>query len=100
MPFQVEGAFLTEVALALVSSVCEGGVEVHLFLCGSSMSADSLRCHLGRERIRPFDFDKALLGVFPLQCSPFYALETQHSVSSLLGHMRVVAASHMALTVL
>jgi hypothetical protein len=59
--------FLAEVALALElalelaldSAVCVGWAEVHLFLCVSSMSADTLRCHFGKEGIQASGFDEA-----------------------------------------
>jgi len=70
---------------ALGSAHCVSRVEVHLFLCISSESADSMRCHFGKEGSRTFGFDEALPGVFVLQPSPFYAQETQHPAASLLG---------------
>jgi hypothetical protein len=59
--------FRAEVALALESApesaqdsaVCVSQAEVHLFLCVSSASADSLRCHVGKEGIQAFGFDEA-----------------------------------------
>ena len=57
----------------------------------SSMSADSLRCHFGKEGSRTLGFDKALPGVFVSQPSPFCAKETQHHASVLLGPRRVVS---------
>ena len=54
-------------------ALCVGRVDVHLFLCVSSMFADSLRCHFGKEGGRTFGFDKALPGVFVSQPSPFCA---------------------------
>jgi hypothetical protein len=62
-----------EVESALESALCVGQVEVHLFLCVSSMSVDSLWCHSGKEGTRIFGFDEALPRVFVLQLSPFYA---------------------------
>jgi hypothetical protein len=35
------------------------------------VSADSLRCHFGKERSQTFDYDEALPGVFVSQPSPF-----------------------------
>jgi hypothetical protein len=64
---------------------------VHLFLCVSSVSADSLRCHFGKEGSRAFGYDEALPGVFVSQPSHFYAQETQHPASSVLGPRRVVS---------
>ena len=46
-----------EVSSAWKSAVCVGRVELHLFVCVSSMSANSLRCHFGQEGIRPDDVD-------------------------------------------
>ena len=60
---------------ALESAVCVGRVEVHLFLCVSSVSADSLRCHFGEERSRQLGFNQALLGVIVSQPSAFCAQE-------------------------
>jgi hypothetical protein len=76
---------------ALESALCVGQGEVHLDLCVSSVSADSLRCHFGKEGSRVFGYDKALLGVFVSQPSPSYAQETQHPTSSLLGPWIVVS---------
>jgi len=61
------------VELALESALCVGRVEVHLFPCVSSMSADSLGCHFGNEGSRPFGFDEALPGVPVSQPSPVCA---------------------------
>jgi hypothetical protein len=66
-------ACLAEVESALESALCVGRVEVYLFLSVSSMSADSLRCHFGKEGSRTFGFDEALPGVFLLHTSPFCA---------------------------
>jgi hypothetical protein len=88
--FQIELAFWAEDVSALLLSVCIGGVEVHLFLYSSSMSADSLQCHFNREGIHQFDFDEALLGVFLSQPLPFYDQVTQHPTFSLFGPQRVV----------
>ena len=46
-------------ALALESAVCFGRVEVHLFLCVSSRSAENLRRHLGKDGIWPGGFGEA-----------------------------------------
>jgi hypothetical protein len=62
-----------DVELALESALCVGRVEVHLFLCISSVSADSLRCYFDKEGSWTFGFDKALPGVFVSQPSPCYA---------------------------
>jgi hypothetical protein len=76
---------------ALESALCVGWVEVHVFLYVSSMSADSLWCHVVKEGSWPFGLDEALLGVFVSQPSPFCAQETRHPASSLLGPRRVVS---------
>jgi len=78
------------VDLALESTLCADRVEVHLFLCISSESADSLWCHFGKEGSWTFGYDKALPVVFVSLPSPFYAQETQHPASSPLGPWRVV----------
>jgi len=85
-------ACLAEVESALESALCVGQVEVHLFLCVSSMSADSLRCHFGKEGCRTFGYDEALPGVFVSQASPFCAKETQHPASCLLGPRHVISS--------
>jgi hypothetical protein len=55
------------------------------------MSADSLRCHFGKNGSQTFGFDEALPGVFVLQPSPSCAKETEHPASSFLGPRRVVS---------
>jgi hypothetical protein len=55
------------------------------------MSADCLRCNVGKEGSRMFGFDEALPGVFVSLSSPFYAQETQHPASSLIGPPLVVS---------
>jgi hypothetical protein len=75
--FWVEAVFWAEVPPVLV--------EVRLFLCTSSVSADSLLCHFGIEGSHLFDFYKPLPGVFLSQPSPFGDQETQLLASSLLG---------------
>jgi len=82
---------VVEVESALASALCVGRVEVHLFLSVSSVSADSLQCHFGKEGSRTFGFDEVLLGVFVSQPSPCCAQETQHPASFLLGPRRVVS---------
>ena len=57
MAFKAELAFWAEVASALESAVSISRVEMHQFLCVSSMSADSLQCHFGKKSIRPAGFD-------------------------------------------
>jgi len=51
--------FRAEVASVLVSAVSVGWVEVNLFLCTPSKSAEFFRCRFGKEGIRQFGFDKA-----------------------------------------
>jgi hypothetical protein len=65
-----------EVELALESALCVGQEEVHLFLCVSTVSADSLQCNFCKKGSRTFGYDEAMPGVFVLQPSPFYAQET------------------------
>jgi len=76
---------------ALESALCVGRVEVHLYLCVSGVSADSLRCHLGKEGSWAFSVDESLPGVFVSQPSPVYDQETHHPASSLLGPQCVVS---------
>ena len=84
-------ACLAEVESALESAHCVGRVEVQLFLWVFSVSADSLRCHFGKEGSQTFGFDDALPGVFVSQPSSFCAQETQHPASFLLGPRHVVS---------
>jgi hypothetical protein len=63
------------VELALELALCDRRVEVHPFLCISSLSKDSLRCNFGKEGSRIFGFDEALPGVFVSQPSAMYAQE-------------------------
>jgi hypothetical protein len=60
-------------------------VKVHMCLCASSITADPLLCHFGKQRSSPFDFHQLLLNVFLLPLSSFDAQETQLLTSSLLG---------------
>ena len=64
-------ACLAEVESALESALFIGRVEVHLFLCVSSVTANSLRWHFGKECSQTFGHDEALPGVFVSQPSPF-----------------------------
>jgi len=84
-------ACLAELESALESALCVRRVEVLLFLSLSSVSADSLQCHLGKEGSWTFSVNEALPGVFVLQPSPFSPLETQHPASFLLRPWRVVS---------
>jgi len=77
--------FRDEMASILVSDVFVGLLEVHLFLCASSVFADSLLCHFGKEGSHPCGFHERLLGVILSEPPPVYAKETQLPTSSLLG---------------
>jgi hypothetical protein len=66
-------------------------MEEYLCLGTSSVSADSLRCHVGREDSQTCGFDEALLGDSLSLPSLFDAKETQHPVSSLLKPGREVS---------
>jgi hypothetical protein len=55
------------------------------------MSADSEQCHVGKEGSQTCASDEPLPGVFLPQPSPFYAQETKHPTSSLLGPQHVVS---------
>jgi hypothetical protein len=68
--------YQTELALDLESAVGVGRVEVHLFLCISSMWADSLWWHFGKEGCQICGVGETLLGVFESQPSPVYAQDT------------------------
>jgi len=52
-------AFQAEVVSALEAAVCLGQVDVHLSVCDSSVTADSLWCHFGNEDILPCGFHEA-----------------------------------------
>jgi hypothetical protein len=60
-----------ELGSALESKLCVAWGDVNLFLWVSTVSAESLRCHFGKEGSRMFGFDEALPGVFVSQPSPF-----------------------------
>jgi len=51
--------FRAKVPSVLLSAVSFGLVEVHPCLCTSSMSADSVVCHFGKEGSRLFHFSEA-----------------------------------------
>jgi hypothetical protein len=55
------------------------------------MSADTLQSHFGKDGSQPCGLDEALPVVFVLQPSTFYAQQTQHPASSLLGPRHMVA---------
>jgi hypothetical protein len=73
----VQVVFRAKVALVVV--------EEHLCLCVSSVTADSLLCHFGKEGSHLCDFHESMLGVFLLSPSPSHAQENQFLASSLLG---------------
>ena len=81
-----------EVESALESALNVRRVEVHLFHCVTSVSADGLRCHFGREGSWTFGYDEALPGVIVSQPSHLGAQETQHPASSRLGPQRMVSS--------
>jgi len=91
MPSAGKVAFHVELPSTMELAGCVGQVEMHLFLCISRVSADSVRCHFGKEGIRPSRFDEAWRGVGILQPSPSYAPETQHPASSVLESLRKVS---------
>jgi len=66
-------------------------VEVHLFLCTSSKSVDSVLCHCGNEHSRPFDYHETLPGVFLSKTPPRYAPDTEHPASSPVELRRTVS---------
>ena len=70
-------AFWAEVALVVE--------EVHLCLCASSVSAESLLCHFGKEGSRLFDFHEPLPGDILSQPSRCYARGSHQPTSSLSG---------------
>jgi hypothetical protein len=76
---------------ALESALCIRWVVMVIFLCVSSMSADSLWCHFGKEASRTSGFNEALPGVFVSPPTPFDAQETQHCATSLVGPRCVVS---------
>ena len=63
--------------MAFWAEVAPVVVEVHTCLCTSSVSANSLLCHFGKEGSHPFDFHELLPDVIVSQPSPCYARETQ-----------------------
>ena len=75
---------------ALESALCVGRVEVHLFHCVASESADSLGCHFGKDGSRTLGFDEALPGVLVSPPSVFHAQETQHPADSHHGPRCIV----------
>jgi len=85
---------------ALESAVCIGQVEEHLFICITSMSADSVGCYFGKKDIRLCGFDETSHGVFQLHPLPIYAQEPQHTTSSLFGSRHEVSWSDIACALL
>jgi len=71
------------------SALCVGWGEVYLLLWVSSVSADSFRCHFGKEGSRTFGYDEALPVVFVSQLSPLYTqkLKTPILLFSDLGEL-------------
>jgi hypothetical protein len=86
-----EVGFRAEKMSALELAVYVGWVEMHLFICISSVSVDFLRRHFGKECIRPCGFDEALLRVFLSLPSTVYAQNTQQRTFSFLGLQREVS---------
>ena len=84
MVIQAEMALLAEVASDMVSDICVGLVQEHLYLCYSSVSVDSLLSDFGKDNSHLIVSDVLELGVFQSQHSLFYAQETQHPDSSHL----------------
>jgi len=78
------------------ASVAPVMVEVHLCLCASSVSVDSLLCHIRKEDCCLCDFHEPLPAVFLSQLSHCYAWQPQHPASSLLGLRRQVSWSAVA----
>jgi hypothetical protein len=72
------------------SALCAIQMAVHLFRCVSSMLADSLCYHFGKEGSRAFAFDKVLQCINISQLSPVYAQETQLTDCERLGPWCVV----------
>jgi hypothetical protein len=56
---EVPSALESVLESALDSTFCVGWADVHLILCHSRASAESLRCHLDKEGIRASGFDEA-----------------------------------------
>jgi hypothetical protein len=81
--FRVEAAFQGEVPPVLM--------KVRLFLCASSVFADTLICHFGMEGSRLFDLYKPFPGISLSQPSPVDDQVTQLLAFSLLGLWRKVS---------
>jgi hypothetical protein len=79
-----ESALESALETAVESVVCVCWVEVHLYLCVSSVSPDILGCHFDKEGICQCDFDEASPGVLLVQPSTCYAQETPHPACFLL----------------
>jgi hypothetical protein len=76
------------VKVAFWDDVAPVVVEVHLCLCASGLSVDSLLCHFDKEGSILCDFHEPLLGVYLSQPSPDYAQQKQLTTASLLGLWR------------
>jgi len=100
LEFRAEVAFQSDVASALDSARCIGRVDVHLFLCVSSVCADFSRCHCGKRGECLCGFHEAWPRIFPSQPSPLYALETHPPTSSLLGLRRELSWPDIAFLIL
>jgi hypothetical protein len=74
---------LQMVQVAFHGNVVPIVVEVHLFLCASSVWVDLLQCALDTEGSGPFDFREPLLAIIQLQPSACCARETLLPSSSL-----------------
>jgi len=98
--FHVDVKFRAEETSALESAVCVGRMEMHMFLSIPSVSPDSLRCHFGKEGIRPSGFDEASPGVILSQHSPVYAPDTQHPTVGFLALRCDVSGSDNAFPLL
>ena len=75
--------FWAELVLVQVSAVFIGLVQVLLFHCAWSVSANSLVCNIGNEGSHPCDICEPQPGVFLSHPSPFNDQKTQLPTSSL-----------------
>ncbi|MDX6610790.1 MAG: hypothetical protein QOF85_2790 [Solirubrobacterales bacterium] len=80
----VHMAFPAEMVSVLVLAVCVGQMEVYPCLCASTVSADALRRHFGKDSIRWCGSNDAWPGVIVSQASHFHSQETQVFTYSLL----------------
>ena len=93
-------AFWVEVVSVLVSAVRVILVDMHLCLHTSSVSADSLLCHLGKEGSHQVNCHEPEPGVMLLRPYHWYAQETQLPASSLCEHHCEVCLSNNAFPLL